>query len=164
MLINFSSLLTKHICSLYNKLRQQYSTQAQEYHRRGMSAAAMYYTSEVNLFRRCPWPPPVAYFSLLFLIIQSRRYTELYKKCNQQAALQIIEEKNAHQDERTVDLHELHVVEALTCLESFIAENTRGMPPIAINSSKFPWHGPCLMTKTRSCIAFPLVSKCWMKS
>ncbi|KAI9555738.1 hypothetical protein GHT06_018253 [Daphnia sinensis] len=86
---------------LYNKLRQQYSTQAQEYHQRGMSAAAMYYSSE------------------------SRRYAELYKKCNQQAALQIIEEKNAYQDERTIDLHELHVVEALTCLESFIVENTR---------------------------------------
>lgn len=59
--------------------------------------------------------------------IQSRRYAELYKKCNQQAALQIVEEKNAHQDERTIDLHELHVVEALTCLESFIVENVRGM-------------------------------------
>ena len=40
--------------------------------------------------------------------------------------MQIVEEKNAHQDERTLDLHELHVVEALTCLESFIVENTRG--------------------------------------
>ncbi|XP_057378037.1 uncharacterized protein LOC130700002 [Daphnia carinata] len=86
---------------LYNKLRQQYSMQAQEYHQRGMSAAAMYYSSE------------------------SRRYAELYKKCNQQAALQIVEEKNAYQDERTIDLHELHVVEALTCLESFIVENAR---------------------------------------
>jgi hypothetical protein len=37
-----------------------------------------------------------------------------------------VEEKNAHQDERTIDLHELHVVEALTCLESFIVENIRG--------------------------------------
>ena len=37
-----------------------------------------------------------------------------------------MEEKNAHQDERTIDLHELHVVEALTCLESFIVENIRG--------------------------------------
>jgi uncharacterized protein YfaP (DUF2135 family) len=44
--------------------------------------------------------------------IQSRRYAELYKKCNQQAALQIVEEKNAHQDERTID---------------FIVENVRGM-------------------------------------
>lgn len=40
--------------------------------------------------------------------------------------MQIVEEKNAHQDERTIDLHELHVAEALTCLESFIAENIRG--------------------------------------
>ena len=39
-----------------------------------------------------------------------------------------MEEKNAHQDERTIDLHELHVVEALTCLESFIVENVRGTP------------------------------------
>ena len=37
---------------MYNKLRQQYSAQAQEYHKRGMSAAAMYYSSEVNIFAR----------------------------------------------------------------------------------------------------------------
>lgn len=33
--------------SMYNRFRQQYSAQAQEYQRRGMSAAAMYYSSEV---------------------------------------------------------------------------------------------------------------------
>ena len=69
--------------------------------------------------------------------IQSRRYAELYKKCNQQAALQIVEEKNAHQDERTIDLHELHVVEALTCLESFIVENVRGMTIFSSGNGKY---------------------------
>ena len=58
--------------------------------------------------------------------LQSRRYLELYKETNQKAALQIVEEKNAYQDDRTIDLHELKVAEALSCLESFIVQSIRG--------------------------------------
>ena len=58
--------------------------------------------------------------------LQSRRYLELYKEANQKAALQIVEEKNAYQDDRTIDLHELKVAEALSCLESFIVQSIRG--------------------------------------
>ena len=34
--------------------------------------------------------------------------------------------ENAYQDDRTIDLHELKVAEALSCLESFIVQSIRG--------------------------------------
>nr|CAG4640919.1 EOG090X07J8 [Eulimnadia texana] len=55
----------------------------------------------------------------------SRRYAELYREANGKAGLQIIAEKNAQADEKTIDLHQLHVKEALSYLESFIAEVSR---------------------------------------
>ena len=87
---------------MYNQKQKEFQAKAREQHRRGMSAVAMYYSAE------------------------ARKYGELHKECNQIAALQILQEKNADKDERTIDLHALHVAEALSCLESFIAENLRG--------------------------------------
>jgi len=85
--------------NMYNRLRQEYLAKAQENHRRGMYAVATYYASE------------------------SRRYAKLSTEAHKEAALQIVGEKNIRRDERTIDLHELRVIEALSYLESFITEN-----------------------------------------
>ena len=62
----------------------------------------------------------------MYFLKQSRRYGDLYREANQAAALQIVEKKNINCDEKTIDLHELKVIEALSFLESFIADNIKG--------------------------------------
>ena len=59
--------------------------------------------------------------------LQSRRYAKLSTEAHKEAALQIVGEKNIRRDERTIDLHELRVIEALSYLESFITENIQGI-------------------------------------
>lgn len=108
---------------MYNRLRHEYLTKAQENHRRGMYAVATYYASEVSFqLMSSKWILGIKHSDDL----QSRRYANLYSEAHQKAASQIVGEKNAQRDERTIDLHELRVIEALSYLETFITENIRG--------------------------------------
>ena len=72
---------------------------------------------------------PLGFWVKQFHYLQSRRYAKLYGEAHHKAALQIVGEKNTRRDERTIDLHELRVMEALSYLEAFIMENIRGITP-----------------------------------
>ncbi|KAK7081973.1 hypothetical protein SK128_023028 [Halocaridina rubra] len=78
--------------------RQECYRKAQEAHKQGLKSAASYYASIGKL------------------------HWEKFKDANERASLKILEAVNAKKDANVLDLHLLHVSEALTAAQAFLAE------------------------------------------
>ncbi|CAH1778267.1 unnamed protein product, partial [Owenia fusiformis] len=96
---------------MHYRRRAECFEKAKEAYKRGMRQVASYYSQQGHL------------------------HTEKLKEANRRASERIVEERNVEQDENTLDLHGLHVDEALDCLKNTIIQREHDLHGLHVDEA-----------------------------